>query len=530
MKKQPVTAAEPGLTTWQRRYLYLTAAITGGAIMIVEILGAKMLAPYVGTSHFVWTAQITVTMVALAAGYYAGGRLVDRSSNLSTLYWAIVAAAAYLCLAVVVVEPITYGCLQLRLPTGTLLASTFLFFVPLALLAMTGPFVIRVLTSSVNGLGGNVGRLTAISTLGSVAGTLLIGYFLIPFLPNSWTMFCTAAILIGTALVYRLGWSRRTALPQIIVSAVILGISYPAVGWSLRANYGELDELLRKNSHFGMLQVMQQRGSTERLYVNDYLTQNTYDTVLKGSLSMFTYMLHDLARTYSTNIQRVLCIGLGVGIVPMEFAREGATVDVIEINPAIVPVGKSYFGLEPEKLKITIGDGRYFVNESKTQYDAIILDAFLGDSCPSHLMTREAFSGMKRILKPEGVLVINTFCDFETGRDFFGASLSKTLRAVFGQVRIHQAPRGGNALFVASARQQLDFVRAPAFEGIPSVCRGDVEQAFKTLREADPAHGRILRDDYNPVEFYDAENRENLRKYLAAHYMRQRADATEPGE
>ena len=75
-------AAAAPLALGLRRYLYFTAATTGAAIMIVEILGAKMLAPYLGTSHFVWTAQIAVTLVALAIGYYAGGRLVDRSPQL----------------------------------------------------------------------------------------------------------------------------------------------------------------------------------------------------------------------------------------------------------------------------------------------------------------------------------------------------------------------------------------------------------------------------------------------------------------
>src|SRR5215212_11300413 len=88
-------ALKPGF----RRFLYGTAGVTGAAIMVVEILGAKMLAPYVGTSHFVWTAQIAVTMIALATGYYVGGRWVDKSSKLDPLYWSIVAAAAYLCLA-----------------------------------------------------------------------------------------------------------------------------------------------------------------------------------------------------------------------------------------------------------------------------------------------------------------------------------------------------------------------------------------------------------------------------------------------
>src|SRR5579871_895973 len=127
MHQKPAKAhpqsAHSGISSGQRNYLYVTAAVAGGAIMIVEILGAKMLAPYVGTSHFVWTAQIAVTLVALAAGYYAGGRLVDHALRLGRIYWAILAAAVYLGLSGFIVGPVAEWCLNFNLEIGTLLAS-----------------------------------------------------------------------------------------------------------------------------------------------------------------------------------------------------------------------------------------------------------------------------------------------------------------------------------------------------------------------------------------------------------------------
>ena len=114
MKKLPASSQSQSIPRSLRRYLYFTAAITGAAILIVEILGAKMLAPYVGTSHFVWTAQIAVTLVALAIGYYFGGWLVGRSTKLGRLYVCILLAAIYLCVSVLVREPIAYACLEFR--------------------------------------------------------------------------------------------------------------------------------------------------------------------------------------------------------------------------------------------------------------------------------------------------------------------------------------------------------------------------------------------------------------------------------
>lgn len=513
---------EPTLSPGLRRYLYFTAAVTGAAIMIVEILGAKMLAPHVGTSHFVWTAQIAVTLVALATGYYLGGRLVDRSPRLSRPYFAVLGAALYLSFTVLAVEPVANWCLDFKLVLGSLLASAFLFFIPLALLAMVGPFFVRGLTVALAGVGGNVGRLTAISTLGSFAGTMLIGYVLIPFLPNSVTMFLTSGALTAVAVGYFFGWGRKQISPVAVTSGILLVGLAGGIGVLLDrpAPGASWQELYRANSNFGRLQVFGVNDSPRRYYLNDYLAQNTYDTQAKQSVSLFTYMLHELARGYRTNLQDVLCIGLGVGIVPMQFARENIRVDVVEINPAVVPLAQRFFDLEPERLQLTIDDGRHFVNRCTRRYDAIVLDAFLGDSSPSHLMSREAFSAMRRLLKPGGVLVLNSFGATESGRDFFTASLNKTLKAVFRSVHIH-GTGNGNIFFAASDQPEMALRNAPQLANVHASCREDVRRACANQLETDPDHGRVLTDDYNPADYYDAANREQFRR-LAASGMRRR--------
>ncbi|HKS36201.1 MAG TPA: fused MFS/spermidine synthase, partial [Verrucomicrobiae bacterium] len=513
MKKQPPAATVQGMASGLRRYLYFTAAVTGAAIMIVEILGAKMLAPYVGTSHFVWTAQIAVTLMALAAGYFVGGWLVDRSPRLTRLYGAILVAAAYLCVTVLAVGPVAYWCLQFKLALGSLLASAFLFFVPLSLLAMVGPFFIRVLTSSVSSVGGNVGRLTALSTLGSFVGTLLIGYVLIPFLPNSWTMYLTAGLLFGVVAVYFLVWEKKSRDRPAVAAGVLAGlfIGFIGVRKDSRSIFSNSTEIFRGNSNFGQLQVVDAGSGARRYYLNDYLVQNIYDPAEQQSTTLFTYMLHDLARAYAPRIESALCIGLGVGVVPTRLGSEGIRVDVVEINPAVVPLGERYFGSQPNRFNLFIGDGRHFVNATTNRYDVIVLDAFLGDSSPSHLMTRESFDAMRRIMNPGGVLVINCFADFNSGTDFFGASLDKTLKHVFPGVRIHAAGNG-NVFFVASNREELRILRSPDFNRVHASCRDQARAAFAGIVEANPRSGIVLTDDYNPVEFYDAANRERIRR------------------
>ena len=248
-------------------------------------------------------------------------------------------------------------------------------------------------------------------------------------------MYFTALALMLVCAGYFL-FARRKG-PATVVLLLALGSALGGKSYlDLTHRYNYVTELFRGNSHFGVLQVVDRQDGGYRLYLNDGLTQNTYDPDRKLSVSLFTYALSGLARAYTTNINDVLCIGLGVGIVPMEFARQGARVDVVEINPAVVPVAVRFFDLQTNKLNLTLDDGRHFLNRCQKQYDVVILDAFLGDSSPSHLLTREAFTSIRRVLRPGGTLVINSFGNLEPGRDFFTASLNKTLKSVF-RVRAH---------------------------------------------------------------------------------------------
>ncbi len=513
VKQKPLPKSEPELSRGLRLFLYVTAATTGGAIMVVEILGAKMLSPFIGLSHFVWTAQIAVTLVALACGYYAGGRLADNSQPLSRLYTAILAAAVYLGLTVLICAPVAYWCLDFDLAVGSLLASTILFFVPLALLAMTGPFLVRVITSSLSGVGGNVGRLISVSTLGSFAGTMLIGYLAIPLLPNSFTMYATAGVLVLVCAVYFTVYQRR--LPLLACALVFLAAAIgTTVYGDANRQYTWAKELFRGNSHFGQLLVIDRKDGSARYYLNDNLVQNIYDPVSKRSGAAFTYMLSSLARAYTTRIRDVLCIGLGMGMVPMDFAEHGASVDVVEINPAVLPVATRFFDFKPNEVRITFDDGRHYLNRCHKQYDVIVLDAFLGDSSPSHLLTREAFTAMRSVLRPGGTLVINSFGELEEGKDFFAASLDETLRSVFPGVRLHSNGRGA-VFFAATDRPDPVFVHEPDLSEVHPGVRDEIQAALRSHLETTPSHGRVLTDDYNPVEFYDARHRETIRRHLA---------------
>ena len=119
-----------------------------------------------------------------------------------------------------------------------------------------------------------------------------------------------------------------------------------------------------------------------------------------------------------------------------------------------------------------------------------------------------------RVLRPDGVLVINCFGEFEAGADYFTASLDKTLKSVFGAVRIH-ASGNGNVFFVATPAKELTQHRTLDFDAMHSTVRQQARDAHEGIKAVNPASGIVLTDDFNPVDFHDAQNRERQRRELA---------------
>ena len=163
-------------------------------------------------------------------------------------------------------------------------------------------------------------------------------------------------------------------------------------------------------------------------------------------------------------------------------------------------------------MTISFVDGRHFLNRCGRQYDLVVLDAFLGDSSPTHLMSREAFQEIRRVLRPDGTLVVNAFGYLDEGRDFLASSLYVTLRAVFPGVRIHSDR--GQLYFAATGRPEPEFLSPPDLGQVHPAVVEAVQASYATRVEPLAGHGRVLTDDYNPVEFYDAANRESLRRAL----------------
>jgi predicted membrane-bound spermidine synthase len=163
----------------ERTGLYLTVFLTGGAVMVIELLGTRIIAPFYGVSLYVWSSLISVALIALAIGYFAGGRWADRAKRTGL---SLVISLAALCILLIpwITRPVLLVTDALGLRAGALVSALVLFSPSLILLGMVGPYAVKLATSRLEGVGASTGSIYAVSTLGSVVGTLLLGFFLFP--------------------------------------------------------------------------------------------------------------------------------------------------------------------------------------------------------------------------------------------------------------------------------------------------------------------------------------------------------------
>jgi predicted membrane-bound spermidine synthase len=186
--------------------LYLVVFLSGAVLMGLELVGSRILAPYFGNSIFVWGALIAVFLIALSAGYYIGGMVADKWPKKRVL-GEIVIISGLLVLAVKVgYSELNEWIFQTDFgyKLNPLIASTILFLPPGIGMGMVSPFAIRLSASRIDTIGNLAGKMYAVSTLGSIVGTLGTAFFLIPMwgVKTNLLLIAGMLILIGVIVVF----------------------------------------------------------------------------------------------------------------------------------------------------------------------------------------------------------------------------------------------------------------------------------------------------------------------------------------
>jgi predicted membrane-bound spermidine synthase len=183
--------------------LEIVAFFCGAVVMAFEIVGSRMLGPYVGTSMFAWTSIIGVILLSLSIGYFWGGRIADMRPRADILSLFIFISALFIIITLVVKESVLEILLRSidNIHVVSVIASLVLFAIPSILLGMVSPFAVRIKMKSLEKSGSTVGNLYAISTVGSIVGVFLAGFFLIPTLKITNILMLLAIVLISVSML-----------------------------------------------------------------------------------------------------------------------------------------------------------------------------------------------------------------------------------------------------------------------------------------------------------------------------------------
>jgi spermidine synthase len=509
---------EAGPGRAQLAWLGLTATVSGALVMVVEIMGARVIGPFFGMTIHVWTALISVTLIALSLGYAIGGALADRRPSADVLFGLLFFAGIASLSVPLLRAPVVERAAAHGLRLGAFLSALALFGPLLLLLGCVTPYVVRLAARGMERLGRTVGAFYALSTLGSVAGSLLTGYWLIERFGVRGVFLLAGATLIALSAAY------FALFRRVFVALALLAL--PAfVPPDLRAGAelgraSDVTRLERREGLYGTLQVLEYRYGTRRVrsLVLDGLTQSGMDVDERLSVYEYTYHMQFLPRSMRPEGRTALAIGLGAGLIPGWYAARGVRTDVVEINPEVARLARDYFGFRTDG-SVYLADARRFLAEPGPRYDYILMDAFGGDSVPSHLLSLECLRLLGARLERDGVLALNLIGG--VGEDSLAtAAVVRTLEEVFPTVELYPAfdaePGGsfGNVIVIARHGSPLAFnPRLVRRERVHAHARGAVER-FLGRRWPRPRWetAPVLTDDRNPLDVLDLWAKEGLRR------------------
>jgi spermidine synthase len=495
--------------------LYAILFISGGAVLALELLASRILTPYFGVSLYIWTGILSITLVALALGYWLGGRLATSSgagggvAGLAQRFALMPAIAAFAIVAACLVYPHVFPLLAASdLVLGAFAACVVLLFVPLVAASAMNPLLVAILLARGGGRTGDAGAgaVYFVSTLGSVAGVLVTAFGLIPFVSNFSATLAVALVLASLSAAAAalppvpLAARGKLALAAGVASALAvlglwqadayLGRMWPAAfggrTWNVEARYSSL---------FGTVKILRStpdaNGQFAWLYFQDGLVQNTVASDGR-SLSYYTYALEALARAYRPRLESALVLGLGAGVVPMRLAAKGVAVEAVEIDPASLAAATRYFGFDPARVRVRLADARTELKRCGKRFDVVFVDLFHGDGTPDYLLTRDFFGDLRRCLVPGGVAVFNTFADLD--RPAVYAHLLATLRAELPYMALYR-PDWPGALhinsFIVAAASPLPEATPIELDGVPGQYAGTL---YDMLRQPLALNRGLLKD------------------------------------
>lgn len=496
----------------RRASLLLLVFVAGTASLATEFGASRLLAPYFGDSLYVWGVLIGLVLIYLSVGYVIGGRIADRWPRAQVLYQLTAVAGLWIAIIPLVAYPILLASLQgfatlsAGLVLSTLISVVLLFAVPVILLGCVSPFAIRLLLRDVASGGNTAGFVYALSTSGSIVGTFLPVFWLIPTFGTRATLIGFGVVLLLASALGLVSSPRRSiiaiALAAIVVTAGLLtghGIKPPEQGRLL----------YERESAYNYIQVVQVGNEVQLILNEGQAVHSIYDPNTLTTRGYWDDMLlapsFRPAQSTTPRPQKVAILGMAGGTVARQYVAgfgRGVQITGVELDPAIVQVGYRYFHLGDAHANVVVQDARYWLatRPADDKYDVIMVDAYRQPYIPFHLTTEQFFQLAREHLAPGGVIVVNVG---RTDTDYrLVDAIASTMRPVYDNVYLLDPPQYLNTLvFGTTENTSLDDVDHNiqlARGALLGQVASDV-LSENTIRPS-PYHETPFTDDVAPVE------------------------------
>ena len=488
--------------------LETTVFVCGALVMIYEIIGSRLLSPYIGASTYVWTSLIGVILGALSLGYWLGGKLADRRPDIKILGSVIFLAGGLVSATILLKDVILSFITQMPfgLEVKSIVAALLLFAPASVLLGVVTPYAVKLKMSSLADSGKTVGRLYALSTVGSIFGTFLAGFVLIPFVGSEKTLYLIGASLIGLSILLA-----PFALSTFNISILILfllGIAVTEAKVYFLRQQSDLHDIDTEYSRVQIFKTVEPKSgkeiravATDPFFIQSAMFTDSVELVLEYG------KYYHLLRHFKPDFQNTLLIGGAGYTFPGDYLSKypNAQMDVVEIDPQMTEIARKFFQLkENPRLNIIHEDGRVYLNRAEAnRYDVVLMDAF-GSlfSVPFQLTTLEAVRNISRVLKDDGAVIFNLGGAIKGDASRFLRAELKTYRQVFPNVCLFKV----NADYTDERLQNLIIVATKNKN--PAALTSENAEISNLLKhlyvENVDSEIEILTDDLAPVEYYNS--------------------------
>ena len=478
--------------------LEITVFLCGALTMMLELVAARVLAPYVGSSNLIWTTIIGIMLIGMSLGYWCGGKLADKNPNIKTvsefLFIACLTTSIIPISEIVIIDNLSKICDELIIVA--IISAILIFGIPSFMLAAVSPMAVKIKNEEEKAVGKISGKISSLSTIGSIIGTFVAGFILIP------NIGVRNIILISSLLLWIMGiclYNRKklkSVSIMLLILIAIIGINVYSYKLFKDKNPEIIKDVDSEYSRIWVKEIQDGEINRKTLQVDtgleSYIDQNT------GEMGARYLKYFDLFEYYNQDASNVLMIGGAAYTYPMHYLDKykDKTIDVVEIDEKMTKIAEEEFGLDTsnQNLKIHHQDGRSFLNYNETKYDAILIDAFKGLNAPFELTTYEAMQKVWNNLNDNGIVITNIISALEGEESDFIKYEYSTYKAVFDEVKLFRVRNTKD-----SETQNIILL---GIKGKNNINENKSEE-YKNLLEKEitgfESDKQVITDDYAPI-------------------------------